>query len=244
MSDTLIPSAVTAKPNKQENPFLNLAFNILLPIFVLNKGTEFLGGAGQALIVALLFPISYGVYDLIQRRKVNAFSIVGMLNVLLTGGLALSGRGGIWFSIKEAIFPLVIGVFVAGSAFSKKPLIKTLVVNPQAMRWDLVEQKLKELGKELEFDTLIKRATLLLSGSFLVSAILNFGLAERIFLPIGMDLPEADRARILNEQIAEMTGYSFIVIMIPSMVMLIGILFYLFRGMTKTTGLKLEEIMK
>jgi len=228
---------------KQENPFLNLAFNILIPIFILNKGSEPLG-PGLALVVALLFPICYGVYDLILRRKINAFSIVGLLNILLTGGLALSGLGGIWFSIKEAVFPLIVGIFVAGSAFTKKPLIQTLVVNPQAMKWDLVQQKLIELGKENEFKLLLQRSTLLLAVSFLVSAVLNFVLANRIFLPISMDLAEPERARVLNEQIAEMTGYSFVVIMIPSMIMLIGIMLYLFRGMTKTTGLQLQDIVK
>lgn len=113
---------------KNENAFLNLLFNILLPILILNKGSEMLG-ALAALGLALLFPIAYGLYDLAQRRKVNMFSIIGLLNVSLTGGLAVSGLGGFWFALKEAVFPLIIGVFVAGSALTKKPLIQTLVIN-------------------------------------------------------------------------------------------------------------------
>lgn len=238
MSEELLPTP----PVKNENAFLNLAFNILIPIFILNKGTDHLG-ALNALFLAILFPIVYGLYDLYKRRKVNVFSIVGLLNVSLTGGLAVSGMTGIWFALKEAIFPLIIGMFVAGSAMTKKPLIQTLVVNPQAMRWELIEQRLRELGREGDFLTLLRRSTWLLSGSFLISAILNFWLAQRIFLPIDM-LGEVERAKALNDQIAEMTGLSFIVIMIPSMVMLIGIMIYLFRGMTKTTGLSMQEIIR
>lgn len=230
-------------PAKSENALLNLFFNILIPIFVLNKGSDPLGPL-PALGLALLFPLGYGIYDLLRRRKVNAFSIIGLLNVSLTGGLAVSGLGGFWFAVKEAVFPLIIGVFVAGSAFTKKPLIQSLVINPQAMKWELIEQRLHELHREHDFLQLIRRATLLLAGSFLVSAILNFVLANRIFLPIDPLLTDVEKGQILNAQIAEMTGLSFVVIMLPSILMLIGIMIYLFRGITKTTGLTLQEMIR
>jgi hypothetical protein len=231
------------RPAKNENAFLNLLFNIVLPIFILNKGMNYLTPV-QALALALLFPIGYGLYDLAQRKKVNLFSIVGLINVSLTGGLAVSGLGGFWFAVKEAVFPLLIGVFVAGSALTKKPLIQTLVINPQAMKWELIEAKLHELGREHDFMSLLRKSTWLLAGSFFVSAILNFVLAQKIFLPIDSSIPELERATILNQQIAEMTGTSFVVIMIPSMAMLIGIMFYLFRGMSKATGLTLQEMIR
>lgn len=229
--------------SKADNPLFNLIFNIAIPVFVLHKGTTYLGPA-QALMIALAFPIAYGSFDLYRKRKVNFFSLLGVLNVSLTGGLALSGLGGIWFAIKEAAFPLLIGVFVAFSALSKKPFIQALVVNPQTIHWDLVDAKLKELGRESDFLLLLKRATLLLAASFLVSASINFALALRIFVPIGEHLSELERASELNSQIAHMTSVAFAVTFIPSMVILSGILFYLFRGMTKATGLTLEQIMK
>lgn len=232
------------QPNpKPENAFLNLLFNIIAPIFILNKGGEWFTPL-QALMIALLFPVGYGIYDLAQRRKVNVFSIVGLLNVSLTGGLAVSGLGGFWFAVKEAVFPLIIGMFVAGSALTKKPLIQTLVVNPQAMKWELIEEKLHELGREHDFLALLRKSTWLLAGSFLVSAILNFILAQKIFLPIDPLLNDTEKATILNQQIAEMTGTSFIVIMIPSIAMLIGIMFYLFRGMSRATGLSLQDMIR
>lgn len=231
------------RPAKNENAFLNLLFNIVLPIFILNKGMNYLTPV-QALALALLFPIGYGLYDLAQRKKVNLFSIVGLMNVSLTGGLAVSGLGGFWFAVKEAVFPLLIGVFVAGSALTKKPLIQTLVINPHAMKWELIEAKLHQLGREHDFMSLLRKSTWLLAGSFFVSAILNFVLAQKIFLPIDSSIPELERATILNQQIAEMTGTSFVVIMIPSMAMLIGIMFYLFRGMSKATGLTLQEMIR
>lgn len=233
----------TPPTEKKDSAFLNLIFNIAIPVFILNKGSKYMGPGG-ALLVALAFPLIYGGMDLYRRHKVNFFSILGLVNVSITGGLAVLGLGGMWFAIKEAAFPLLIGAFVAGSALTKKPFIQTLIVNPSTMHWELVEQKLRELGREHDFLYLLKRTTWLLAASFLVSATLNFVLAVRIFLPIDGALSETERATVLNEQIAEMTTIAFAVTFVPSMLILSGILFYLFRGMTKTTGLTLEQIMK
>ncbi len=231
------------KAKSPENAFLNLLFNIVLPVLILNKGSAHFG-AFPALLIALAFPASYGLYDVIKRRKVNFLSILGLLNVGVTGSLALTGLGGIWFAIKEAAFPALIGLFVAGSAFTEKPFIRTLVLNPQAMNWPLVDEKLKALQRESEFLRLLKNATFLLAGSFAISAILNFWLALRIFLPLDPGLSTEQRSVLLNEQIAQMTSVGMGVIFIPSVLILMGILFYLFRGITKTTGLTLQEILK
>ena len=127
----------TSAPAAPENGLFNLAFNILFPILILKYLTERIG-ALPTLVLALAFPVGYGIYDGLKRKKANVFSILGMTNVLLTGGLAVLGLGGIWFSIKEAAFPALVGLFVFLSAYSQKPFIKTLFVNPQLINIDLL----------------------------------------------------------------------------------------------------------
>ncbi|WP_374030368.1 VC0807 family protein [Bdellovibrio bacteriovorus] len=105
----------------KENGLLNIVFNIVLPVLILNKLSKFIGPF-WALVLALAFPLGYGAYDLIKRKKFNAFSALGLLNVLLTGGLALLGLHGFWFAVKEAAFPALVGLFVLGSAFTKKTI--------------------------------------------------------------------------------------------------------------------------
>lgn len=228
---------------EKENGFLNLIFNILIPVLILNKLSKFIGPF-WALILALAFPLGYGAYDLIKRKKVNAFSVLGLLNVMFTGGLALMGVSGIWFSIKEAAFPLLVGCFVFGSAFTKKPFIETLFLNPSLMKVELLEEKLMAHGKQKEFHDHMKKATMWLSGSFVLSALLNFILAERIFLPIDATLTPEAHSLVLNEQIAKMTTWSMAVIMIPSMIFLMGIFWYLMKGINQFSGLKTEELMR
>ncbi|MGZ3772251.1 MAG: VC0807 family protein [Pseudobdellovibrionaceae bacterium] len=227
----------------KENGFLNLIFNIVLPVLILNKLSKYLG-ALYALLFALAFPLSYGAYDLTKKRKVNAFSALGLLNVSVTGGLALLGLNGFWFAIKEAAFPCLIGLFVFGSAFTKRPFIETLFLNPTLMKVDLLEQRLQENGKQSEFHEHLKRATQLLSLSFVFSATCNFILARRIFTNIDVNLPKETQSLILNEQIAKMTTWAMGITMIPSIIFLLIIFWYLMRGVKSYSGLSTDELMQ
>ena len=50
-------------------------------------------GPKWGLIVALVFPLGYGVYDFVRRRKTNFISVLGFVSVLLSGGLGLMKLG-------------------------------------------------------------------------------------------------------------------------------------------------------
>ncbi len=231
-----------ASTQKPENGFLNLFFNILIPVLILNRGSKFIGPL-PALIIALMFPLGYGIYDLIKRRKMNAFSVLGLLNVGITGTLAVLGLHGIWFSVKEAAFPLLVGCFVLGSAFTRKPFIETLFLNPAMMDVEKIFSNLQTKNTEAEFHAHMKRSTIWLSLSFVFSATLNFILAQRIFLPIDSSLPADQQSILLNEQIAQMTTWSMAVIMVPSVLFLLLIFGYLLKGIRNYTGMTTDEII-
>ncbi|MCB0368358.1 MAG: hypothetical protein KDD45_02695 [Bdellovibrionales bacterium] len=229
------------KSNKQENPFLNILFNILIPIFIFNKGGKYLTPT-IALIIALAFPLIYGTYDYWRQRKTNYISILGLLNVGVTGSLALLKLEGIWFSIKEAAFPLLVGSFVFFSAYTTKPFIKTLFLNPQVLNMDLISHSIGSQSKELEFENLLRLGTKLLSLSFVLSAILNFVLAHQIFTIIDPSILGDARVQAINEQIANMTKWSFVVILLPSMIALMSILYFIIHKLKQITGLNQEQI--
>ena len=229
-------------PEQKENGFLNILFNIILPVFILNKGSKLLGSV-PALLIALAFPFLYGGYDFFKKRKMNYVALLGLLNILITGTLAILHLSGVYMWIKEAAFPLLIGVFVFASAFSKKPFFETIFLNPQLFNIKLIWEKLHDRNQIDDFNHHIKISTILLSCSFLMSAVLNFIVAKNIFLPIPIDMAPDLQSEMLNQQIADMTSKSFLVIMVPSMIFLMFILWYLMRGIQKSTGLKNEEIM-
>lgn len=238
-----VPADKLSQANvKPENALLNILFNIVIPIFILNKVSKWIGPF-WALIIALAFPLSYGIYDHIKRKKTNAISVLGLINVSLTGSLALSGLHGIWFAIKEAAFPLLVGFFVFGSAFTKKPFIATLFLNPQLIDVDKLQARLSERNAEPASHELLKKSTMWISFSFLFSATCNFFLATRIFGPISSDLTPDAQSVILNEQIAKMTGWSMAVIMLPSILFLVAIFVYLSKGLQKLSGLSEDELL-
>src|SRR5690606_39981770 len=123
MSETTPKSAP-----KRENLLINLVCNLALPFLILSKlsGEARLGAVG-ALVVALLFPLGYFCYDFAQRRQANFVSILGFVSVLLTGGLTLVASNLMWFAIKEAAVPAVIGLTVLLSMNSRRPLIRQFV---------------------------------------------------------------------------------------------------------------------
>lgn len=227
-----------------ENPLLSLVCNIVLPVLILSKVSKY-GEHGPeiALGLALLFPLGYGIWDYSRRKTRNFVSILGFVNVLFTGVFALLELEGNWFAVKEASLPAAIGLVVLGSAFTKKPLIEAILFNPQLMQVDKIHSRLDENGNREHFHKHLKISTFFLSGSFFFSSLLNLFLALYIFSPISSALPSPERKLQLNQQIADMHAYSVVVITIPSMLVLMGILWFLITGIKKLTGFSFEELM-
>ena len=227
---------MTAAAPKKENLILNLACNLAIPTFVLMKlsGEERLGPQ-WGMIVALVFPLGYGLYDLVRRKKTNLFSIVGVASVLLTGTLNQVKADGLWFAVKEAAIPTLFGVAVLASMRTKRPLVRELLWNDQVIDTARVDAVLVERGQQAELDRLLRRASFGLAFSFLLSAVLNFGLARYLLRsPVG--------TAEFNAELGKMNGLSLPVIMLPTMVVTMIVFWKLMSGLTRLTGLQLEDI--
>lgn len=223
-------------PAKRENLFVNLVCNIVVPTLVLTKlSEENRLGPQWGMIVALAFPLGYGVYDLVRRRKANLFSIIGILSVLLTGGLNQVRADALWFAVKEAAIPTVLGLVVLISARTKRPLVRELLWNDQVIDTTRVETVLDERSLRGEFDALLRRASTGLALSFLLSALLNFALARYL-------LKGAPGTVEFNAQLGKMNGLSWPIIVIPTTIVTMVVFWRLLSGLTRITGLKLEEI--
>ncbi|MBK8807705.1 MAG: MFS transporter [Bacteroidales bacterium] len=223
---------------KKESVFLNLIFNIVLPVLIMTKfsSDEYLGPL-YGLIVAIAFPIVYGIYDFITRKNVNFVSILGFVSILLTGTFGLFELNAQWFAIKEASVPLIIGVFVLISVNTSYPLVKKLLFNEQILNISLIDSKLLEFNMVETFNRVFNRASYLLSISFFVSAILNYALAKII-------LVSEPGTEAFTKEIGKMTGLSFPVIAVPSTILMFAVLYYLLNALKKMTKLSFEELLK
>lgn len=223
-------------PPKRENPFINIVCNIVIPTVVLMKfSTDEWLGPLRGLIVALIFPVSYGVYDLITRKKTNFLSILGFVSVLLSGGLALAKVGGMWFAVKEALLPTLIGCAVLLSLRSKTPLVRELLYNESIIDVPRVDAALAERGANGDFEALLRRASIGLALTMLASAPVNFFLALYL-LKSPPGTPE------FNAELGKMNWLSFVVIALPSMVAMMVIFWKLMTGLTQLSGLTQDEI--
>lgn len=229
-------------PNKI---WMNLLLDIVLPVMILNKLSPYLGEKGPlyALLLAISLPLGHGIYDFIKDKKINWLSLLGLMNVLLTGGFALLKLEGIWFAVKEASFPALIGIFVFFSSFTKKPLFSFFLNQPGLFSMELIQERLNNLNNQLGYQKLIQRCTVFFSATFFLSALLNFILAIRIFKNIPLDLSENEKAEMLNTQIADMTWMGYVVIALPLMVITTSLFYYCLRNLSKLTELSLNELM-
>lgn len=231
---------------KKENPFLNLGFNIILPVIILNKGQNFISSDTSAiyiLIIALFFPFAYGLTDFIRKQKLNIFSVIGLVSIAFTGGLALLELKGIYFAIKEAGIPLILACVTWGSIIVKKPLASLLIFKSSLFDIQKIQSRLEDRGNKLEFKKLMNQATWVLVGSLVLSAVLNFVIALFVFTEINPTLEEGVRRQILNEQVADMTWMGYVFIALPLTVITGFLLWWMLRQLKRWTGLTLEELV-
>jgi hypothetical protein len=225
-------------PKKPESLFLNLLCNIVLPTLILTKlsGSDYLG-IKLAIVVALAFPMSYGLHDFFTRGKLNFFSGLGIVSITLTGGISLLEMDAVYIAIKEASIPGILGIATLLSLKTSQPLIHTFILNENIFDVEKINLALEENKCQTEFDHLLLNASWILAASFFLSSVLNYILAVVI-------LTAEPGTVAFNEQLGKMTALSFPVIALPATAVMMGNLFYLFRGITKLTGINLEAIIK
>lgn len=217
--------------------FANLICSVALPALVLSKlsAPERLG-ALPALFLALAFPLGYGAWDYVRRRRFNFVVAIGVASTLLTGGFAIARVDGFWFAVKEASVPLVIGVMVAISQRGPRPLVREFIYNDQVIDTARIDAALEAKGERAAFDALLSRAARLIIASFLISAALNFFLARWLITAPG-------GTEQFNEQLAKMNLLSWPVIALPSMGMMMWALWSLLGGIKRLTGLEIDQIL-
>jgi intracellular septation protein A len=229
-----------SKPStaSKPNPLIEIAVTIIVPAVILMKlsGEKGLGTLG-ALLLALAFPLFWGLWDGWRRRKLNWLSVLGVVSTLLTGGIGLLALDAQWLAVKEAAVPGLIGIVILISAWTSAPLIRMLVFNATLFDVDRVHKALEERQNVSAFEQQLRTGTILLSGTFFFSAVANYALARYV-----VHSPAGTPA--FNEELGRLTLLSYPIIAIPSMLMMMALMFWLARGAKALTGLELGDMMQ
>jgi hypothetical protein len=250
----MIQSTTSHSKPKKENILLNIGFNIIVPYLLLTKGYDWCGSHLEdflqiskddtlvdsiILVIALSFPVSYGILDYIRRKKLNYISVLGFVSVLLTCGIGLiPGATVSMFAIKEAALPTILAIATIVTLKTKTPLVKLFLYNPQVIQVNLVDQALVERGTTDQFHHLLKKCTWFIALTFIMSACLNYILA----IYVVKTEPFIDM-RSFNQEVGTMMALSFPIISLPCMIVSAYTFWLLIKGIRQLAGLSLEEVL-
>jgi hypothetical protein len=222
---------------KKESPLVSLLVSIVIPAIILSKfSTEEYLGVLPGFLVALALPIGYAIYNLVVRKETGFIAILGFVSIFLTGIIGVFEFPTEWLAIKEAAVPLLIGIAVIVSLKTPYPLVKKLIFNEELLDLKLIDEKLKENNNVFEIERILVKSTFMVAASFLLSATLNFFLTKYIVVsPAG--------TAAFNEELGTLTALSYPAIALPSTAVMFVAIYYVFKKITKLTGLKFEEIL-
>jgi hypothetical protein len=222
---------------KKESPLVSLLVSIVIPAIILSKfSTEEYLGILPGFLVALAFPVGYAIYNLLVRKETGFIAIIGFVSIFLTGIIGVFEFPTEWLAVKEAAVPLLIGIAVIVSLKTPYPLVRKLLFNEELLDLKLIDKKLIENNNVFELEKVLVKSTFMVAGSFLLSAFLNFFLTKYIVVsPAG--------TAAFNEELGTLTAISYPAIALPSTAVMFVALYYIFKQITKLTGLSFEEIM-
>lgn len=236
--DKNTPSSPTTSPNNVSKLFADLFVCILIPTLILKKmsGADSLGPI-LAFVLAISLPLGMAIYEMVTQKKIGFVAALGFISILLTGGIGLLKLPKEYIAYKEALIPSAFALACIISNYTSKPLVRLFLYNDTIMDTGRVAKELHNRGQTAAFDASMKKATLMLSGSFVMSAILNFVLAKTIIV-------SNTGSEAFNSELGTMNLLSYPVIVVPCMIVTIYTLFYVMRNIKELTGLKMEQVIR
>ena len=244
------------KQYKTEKPLHSVLFNIFIPVLILKNGNkwldkyfgdtknihkwmDYLDYPSLVFAIALIFPLAYFIYDFINRKNINLISILGFINILLTGGIGVFGsKLGLtknWFILKEGLLPLVIGLSLFLMSIFKKESFYNIFLNELMFKKDKIINSIDDNLKS-EFEMVLKVTGYYFISGFVVSSMIQFFLASIIVVSNPGDTS-------FNEEVSTMTWVSYIAVLLPTMIILGKGFMGLISGIEKLTGMKKEEFL-
>ena len=226
-------------------PMINFLFNIVIPAAIIYTPIpEFLKSIESVellslykFLFALAFPAGYFVYDLISRKKTNFISVFGFVTIFLIWIIKYGGLSKEWVIFIKTVIPLVIALVFLISLKMRVPLVRKMFYNEKILDVERIDQIVAGKQEKSRLSRIFTNSTYMLAASFIFSSVLNFVLARIIIQNNPTDNPE-----LFDQEVAKMWVVTKLVIAIPSTIIMILILWYVFHSMKKLTGLTMEEL--
>jgi len=230
------PPTSEALENYQPRLLLDLLLSAVIPaIIISNLSGEDGLGARNALLLALAFPFGWGMIELLKYEKLNLISLLGLIGVLLTGGIALLQLEVVWLAISNAAMPGVMGIAILTSALTPRySVISQLLNNYEIFGYRQIKEKLAECTVKKEAaDALLLYATYLFAGICFFAAAMNYLLTRWIVV-------SSAGSAAFNEELARLSLLSYGAIMFPTLIMAVVLFLWLRRALVSLAGIAEE----
>ncbi len=219
---------------KKNNQRLSLMLNIIIPMIVLTKlsGETYLWTTWW-LIVALAFPLLYGIRERKKEWSRSFISWLGLFSVLMTWWIGLLKLPTERVAIKEAMVPWIIWLVLLWSLYTWHNLVEKMfsgILDTQKI-FAALENKMHHRH------TWMRKLTRWMIASFALSTVLNYILASWI-----VTSPAWTQA--FNEEIWRLTGISFPAIALPATLILTVAMVIFLMNLSKVSGLEIEEMIQ
>ena len=245
---------------KKDNPILSLSCNILIPVIILKNGNVWINKiliqsdrdswvykllisvdiSSIVFFIALICPVIYFFYDFLNRKKINLISILGFINILLTGGIGIFGsKLGLsknWFIFKEGMLPIIIGSVLIIMKKYRQSEFNNILLNETLFDNDKIRISITQ-EMQYQFENIVRKAGYYLIAGFFISSLIQFTLASLIVV-------SNPGESTFNEEVSTMTWISYVAVLLPTMLIVGKGYLGLISGIEKITGLKKEDFLK
>lgn len=223
-------------PESVSSRMVKPLFTIVVPIAILLtlSDADRLGPI-PALLLSLILPLGYGIWELARSRRVDVTAVVSSVSLLFTGLIGLLELRPEWFAYKEAAIPLLFAVLIVASAGTRYPLVRLLF--DQVVVRDKTDRAIELRGTAREYRTLITRTSWLWAGTMAASGIMRYILAVIV-------VTSAPGTTAFSEELGAMSAIRVPTVTMGTMILMIGTIAYLVRGTSRLTGLSPSEVFR
>jgi hypothetical protein len=104
----------------------NIGFNLIMPLLTYTILSQIIK-PNLAIFIVALIPLFTGIYTIIKNHKINRFSVIALV-ILMLGGFALLITGKEqWLLVKGSLFSGIVGIVLIISSIVNRPLLVYLL---------------------------------------------------------------------------------------------------------------------
>lgn len=136
--------------SKAKSQALALFFGGLLPVIAFTVIEEKYGTVA-GLIAGIVFGLGEVLFEIIKYKKVSSMTWIGNGLLFSLGGASLFLNDGLWFKLQPAIIEFGMFIFLSGSCFIKKPILKLMIEKQNPEIPEFIKQSLSGITLRLSF---------------------------------------------------------------------------------------------